>query len=198
MLKAVIGLGNPGEDYAKTRHNLGYFVLDKFSEKISLTWKVNKFIDASVACGFSGKNKIILIKPLTYMNLSGRSVMLALRFYKIKLDNVLVVYDDFNLDIGVSKLQNAGADGGHNGISDIILKNGKEFSRFRLGIKPSYTDNTILSQFVLMPFTKGEAKVIDEVLPIWLESLKLAIDKGVDIAMNFTNKKLKNEYNQNQ
>ena len=86
----------------------------------------------------------------------------------------------------------------HYGLSRKILKNGKEFSRFRLGIKPSYTDNTILSQFVLMHFTKGEAEVFDEVLPIWLESLKLAIDKGVDIAMNFTNKKLKNEYNQNQ
>ena len=197
-IRVLFGLGNPGIRYRGTRHNLGFEVLEALAEKLGFSWKFDKKVDAEVAVGVYLDRKIALVKPQTFMNLSGVSVQNYLNYYQIGIDESLVIFDDFNLEIGQSKLKIGGGDGGHNGISNIILHNSADFTRFRIGIKPKCDVSINLSDFVLARFDLTEGQILNQLMPIWLDQIELMLDKGIEKAMNQTNKKNLIQYEQNR
>ena len=159
-MKLIIGLGNPGKEYDKTRHNIGYMVLDSYlnsvnwrKEKLALTYKIK-----------TENEDILFIKPTTFMNLSGEAVSYYVNYYKVDINDILVIQDDMDLDLGKIKLKTKSSSGGHNGIKNIInLLKTNEFLRLKIGIsKPN--DNVI--DFVLSKFNKEELNTINEIYEI--------------------------------
>ncbi len=133
-MKIIVGLGNPGKRYDKTRHNVGFLVLDKVADKLGVNISTNKF-KALIAETFVGSEKVILVKPQTYMNLSGESVLSILDYFNADLDDLFVVSDDLDLQIGQIRLRDKGSSGGQKGIQNIIdLLGTQEFLRLRIGI----------------------------------------------------------------
>ena len=196
-VKVIVGLGNPGAEYVNTRHNLGFALLDLLAEDFSFNWKLDKKFNAEIAEGILNDQKVSLIKPQTFMNLSGFTVEKFKEYYKLANENFLVVYDDYNLNLGQSKLKIGGADGGHNGISSIILKIGVDFPRFRLGIHPKCKVSLNLSDFVLGRFDHSEQPILDQMFTHWIKDIRLILDEGVEKAMNQTNKRNTVEHEQN-
>lgn len=195
-VKVIVGLGNPGDDYKNSRHNLGFALVDRLAEHFSFNWKFDKKFNAEIAEGIYENEKISLIKPQTFMNLSGYSVQKFKEYYKLSNDAFLVAYDDYNLNLGQSKLKIGGADGGHNGISSIILQIGVDFPRFRLGIHPKCNVSLNLSDFVLGRFDLSEQKVLDLLFTQWIEDVRLILGEGIEKAMNQTNKRNTVEHEQ--
>jgi len=195
--KVIVGLGNPGDEYKQTRHNLGFALLDRLAENFSFPWKFDKKFKAEIAEGIFNNQKVSLIKPQTFMNLSGYSILKFKEYYKLSNDAFLVAYDDYNLNLGQSKLKIGGPDGGHNGISSIILQIGVDFPRFRLGIHPKYNVSLNLSDFVLGRFDLSEQQILNQMFVHWIQDIRLILDEGVEKAMNQTNKRNTVEYEQN-
>ena len=195
-VKVIVGLGNPGDDYKNSRHNLGFALVDRLAEHFSFNWKFDKKFDAEIAEGIYENEKLSLIKPQTFMNLSGYSVQKFKEYYKLSNDAFLVAYDDYNLNLGQSKLKIGGADGGHNGISSIILQIGVDFPRFRLGIHPKCNVSLNLSDFVLGRFDLSEQQVLDLMFTQWIEDVRLILGEGIEKAMNQTNKRNTVEHEQ--
>ena len=195
-VKVIVGLGNPGDDYKNSRHNLGFALVDRLAEHFSFNWKFDKKFNAEIAEGIYENEKLSLIKPQTFMNLSGYSVQKFKEYYKLSNDAFLVAYDDYNLNLGQSKLKIGGADGGHNGISSIILQIGVDFPRFRLGIHPKYNVSLNLSDFVLGRFDLSEQQVLDLMFTQWIEDVRLILGEGIEKAMNQTNKRNTVEHEQ--
>ena len=195
--KVIVGLGNPGDEYKLTRHNLGFALLDRLAENFSFTWKFDKKFNAEIAEGIFMNQKVSLMKPQTFMNLSGYSVRKFKEYYKLSNDAFLVAYDDYNLNLGQSKLKIGGADGGHNGISSIILQIGVDFPRFRLGIHPKCKVSLNLSDFVLGRFDLSEQQILNQMFAHWIQDVRLILDEGVEKAMNQTNKRNIVEHEQN-
>ncbi len=153
-MKLIIGLGNPGKEYEKTRHNVGFEVLDVLANALNVSFKLEKSFKGEVAMTNYGSEKVILLKPSTFMNLSGESAILVKQFYKVELDDIIVVYDDIALDLGKLRLRMQGSSGGHNGIKDLIKHfNTQEFKRIRIGISSS---DKALRNHVLGKFSKDE------------------------------------------
>ena len=196
-VKVIVGLGNPGDEYKQTRHNLGFAFLDRLAENFSFPWKFDKKFNAEIAEGIFNSQKVSLIKPQTFMNLSGFSVRKFKEYYKLSNDAFLVAYDDYNLNLGQSKLKIGGADGGHNGISSIILQIGVDFPRFRLGIHPKCKVSLNLSDFVLGRFDLSEQQILNQMFVHWVQDIRLILDEGVEKAMNQTNKRNIVEHEQN-
>ena len=196
-VKVIVGLGNPGDEYKNTRHNLGFDLLNRIAEDFSFNWKFDKKFNAEIAEGIIDNQKVSLIKPQTFMNLSGYSVEKFKEYYKLTNDAFLVAYDDYNLNLGQSKLKIGGADGGHNGISSIILQIGVDFPRFRLGIHPKCKVLQNLSDFVLGRFDHSEQPILDQMFTHWIKDIRLILDEGVEKAMNQTNKRITVEHEQN-
>jgi PTH1 family peptidyl-tRNA hydrolase len=196
-VKVIVGLGNPGDEYKNTRHNLGFDLLNRIAEDFSFNWKFDKKFNAEIAEGIIDNQKVSLIKPQTFMNLSGYSVEKFKEYYKLTNDAFLVAYDDYNLNLGQSKLKIGGADGGHNGISSIILQIGVDFPRFRLGIHPKCKVPQNLSDFVLGRFDHFEQPILDLMFTHWIKDIRLILDEGVEKAMNQTNKRITVEHEQN-
>ena len=167
----VVGLGNPGKQYERTRHNVGFMVVGAFAIALGLDWKFNKRANADIA-----KNKDIeLVKPQTFMNNSGVSIQSILRSYKLQANsyNLVVVHDDIDLALGTIRMSHNASSGGHNGVQSIIAHLGtKEFWRLRIGIRPRIMNNEELKMknnidtptFVLKPFSKTEQKNLDELI----------------------------------
>ncbi len=177
MTKAVAGIGNPGRQYVGTRHNVGFEVLDILADRWGLSWKGNfsgLFADASV-----GGEKVLLLKPGTFVNLSGRSVGQLTAFYKLPPESLLVVVDDFNLPLGRLRLKKGGSDGGHNGLKSIISTVGREFVRLRVGIGPLEGDPT---SFVLSRFSPVEREVLDIALQNAADAVEAWITRGLEEA----------------
>jgi PTH1 family peptidyl-tRNA hydrolase len=131
----IVGLGNPGNEYANTRHNAGFWFVDEVARKFGGSFKHDKKFQGEVARTTIDGHQVWLLKPDTYMNLSGQSVLALMQFYKIKLANILVVHDDLDLPVGDVRLKQGGGHGGHNGLRDIISRcGGNSFLRIRLGI----------------------------------------------------------------
>ena len=195
--KVIVGLGNPGDEYKQTRHNLGFALLDRLAENFSFPWKFDKKFNAEIAEGIFKNQKVSLIKPQTFMNLSGYSVQKFKEYYKLSNDAFLVAYDDYNLNLGQSKLKIGGADGGHNGISSIILQIGVDFPRFRLGIHPKCKVSLNLSDFVLGRFDLSEQQILNQMFAHWIQDVRLILDEGVEKGMNQTNKRNTVEHEQN-
>lgn len=184
----IVGLGNPGRQYEKTRHNVGFEVIDRLADRLSASVDEKKF-KGCYGKGVIGGNKVILLKPLTYMNLSGESVRAAMDFYKIDPDHMIVVYDDVSLDVGQLRIRTKGSAGGHNGIKNIIAHLGtQEFPRVKVGVgeKPPRMD---LADYVLSRFSQTDRRVMEDAFEEAAEAAQMLIMEGPDAAMNRYNGK---------
>ena len=160
-MKLVVGLGNPGEKYALTRHNIGFMAVDVIiNEFNSQNWQ-QKF-NSLIRSHLIENSKVLFIKPLTYMNLSGLAVQLAMNFYRISRENVVVFHDDIDIQLGTVRLKKGGGHGGHNGLKSIIDKVGQDFIRVRIGV--SRPENKDVSHYVLSEFSAPEITLLNKSL----------------------------------
>lgn len=182
----VVGLGNPGKEYAATRHNVGFMVVDLLAGELGIQVEKNKF-KALIGEGFVGTEKVILAKPQTYMNLSGESVLDIVNFYKIPPARVVVIVDDLDLPAGKVRLRMKGGSGGHNGLKSIIYQlQTEEFPRLRVGIgKPAPERQTV--GYVLGKFSDEEKELMLEAVRKSVRAVAEIIESGVERAMNRIN-----------
>ena len=182
-MKLVVGLGNFGKEYDNTRHNIGFRFLDAYLSKANVIWK-SKF--KGLYCEKTINNeKVIFLKPQTYMNLSGESVLLFVNYFKIKIEDILVISDDLALPIGTYRLRSQGSAGGHNGLKNIeeCLKSNK-YNRLRIGINSETRNLMDQVSFVLSKFTNEEEKKLIELEPIVNNIINDYADKKFDLIMN--------------
>ncbi len=178
-MRVIIGLGNPGAEYADTRHNIGFMFIDKIKEIWNFSeWEFNKKFDAEIVKGNIEENEVILAKPQTFMNLSGDSVRAILDFYKLMPEDILVIQDDLDIAIGKYKVATDSSSAGHHGIEDIIEKIGtQKFRRIRVGIGEATNEGVIKCRlgahdFVLGKFSEEEMEKIGNIEKDILEEVK--------------------------
>ncbi|WP_055665258.1 aminoacyl-tRNA hydrolase [Desnuesiella massiliensis] len=177
----VVGLGNIGAQYENTRHNVGFDAIDLISDKYNISVNRIKF-KGVYGEGNIGGEKVILLKPSTYMNLSGESIIQAINFYKISNDNIIIIYDDVSLDVGRMRIREKGSAGGHNGIKNTILHLGSDsFPRLKIGVGQPKND---MVNHVLGKFSKDEREILNKVLEGSIEAVEVMIKSGVTEAMN--------------
>ncbi|RMD01480.1 aminoacyl-tRNA hydrolase [Clostridium autoethanogenum] len=177
----IVGLGNIGTKYEHTRHNIGFDAVDLISSKYNIPINREKF-KGTYGEGIIADNKVMLLKPSTYMNLSGESVIEAVNFFKIKSNNIIIIYDDIDLEIGRIRIRKHGSAGGHNGIKSIIANLGTDvFPRIKIGIGQPKGD---LVSHVLGKFNINERNDIEKVLETSADVLECLINSGVEEAMN--------------
>ena len=182
MFKLVVGLGNPGSKYEGTRHNIGFEVVDRLASGGSGARFSRKF-DGLVAEVEIDFRRVLLLKPDTFMNLSGRSVVPALRFYKLEPADLLVVCDDLNLPLGKLRIRKGGSDGGQKGLRDISAHLGtEEYARLRIGIGDRGPIEA--TDFVLSRFRSAERPVIEDALIVAMQAVAVWVAQGADTAMN--------------
>ncbi len=157
-----IGLGNPGKEYDLTRHNVGFYCLDQFVDKTAEmeNWVQKKDLKCLVSSGRVGENRVIAVKPTTFMNLSGEAVQAAVNFYKISLDNIVVIQDELDLDFGQIRMRATGSAAGHNGIKSVTKHLGENYGRIRIGIGPKKPGRIKSEDFVLQKFSEEELAVL--------------------------------------
>lgn len=182
----VVGLGNPGSRYDSTRHNIGFEAIERFARdnKISFNMKKHKAI---IGQGNIGGKKVLLVKPQTYMNLSGECINELLTFYKKDAKSLIIIYDDVSLNLGTIRIRSKGSAGGHNGIKSIIQHLGhEEFLRIKLGVgeKPTEWD---LADYVLSKFDKKEMSVVEEIIAQASKAIEMLIEEGAYYTMNVFN-----------
>ncbi len=188
----IAGLGNPGSKYENTRHNVGFQVIDILADRMGILVEEKKH---KALCGRGALmgQKVILLKPQTFMNLSGESIRAAADFYKVEPEDILVVYDDVSLEPGQLRIRAKGSAGGHNGMKNIIAHLGtQEFPRVKVGIgeKPKGMD---LADYVLSRFSKGEQELMAQAFKEAAEAVAVILGQGMDTAMNHFNGKKKAE-----
>lgn len=187
----IAGLGNPTTKYAGTRHNVGFDVIDQIAEEYNISVESRKG-RAFVGTGIIAGQKVLLVKPQTYMNLSGESIRELVDFYKIDVESeLLVIYDDVSLDVGQLRIRKKGSAGGHNGIKSIISHLGTNvFLRIKVGVgeKPAQYD---LADYVLGHFSKEDRQLMEEGYRKAVHAVELLVTDQVDQAMNEYNKKVK-------
>lgn len=186
----VAGLGNPGPQYEGTKHNVGFDVIERLGKKYNI--EIGKFKHkAFVGDGMIGKRRVLLVKPQTYMNLSGESIREIVNFYKIPQENFVVIYDDTSLPVSGVRIREKGSHGGHNGIRNIIAQMGTdEFLRIKVGIgeKPNGWD---LADYVLSKFKQDDLPMIEQGADKAVEAVELILSRGASDAMNRLNQKPK-------
>lgn len=188
----IVGLGNPSKEYDGTRHNAGFMTIDRLAERydIDIAEKKHK---ALCGKGVIEGNKVVLIKPQTFMNLSGESVRQAADFYKVPPEDIIVIYDDISLEPGQLRVRKKGSAGGHNGMKNIIAHLGtQDFPRIRVGIgeKPAKMD---LADYVLGHFSKGEMELMQEAFEDGARAAVAVMNDGIESAMNQFNGKKSRE-----
>ena len=183
----VVGLGNPDRKYENTRHNAGFIMIDFIADKIGA--KINRVkFKSLVGEGNIGNSKVLLMKPSTYMNNSGEAVIEAMKFYKIPPENVIVLLDDINLDVGKMRIRSKGSDGGQKGMRSIIYLSGKDnFPRVKIGIGKKPNPEYDLASWVLSKFTKDELATLGKIAENSYEAVELIIQGKTDRAMNLFN-----------
>ncbi|MBO8159780.1 aminoacyl-tRNA hydrolase [Thermosyntropha sp.] len=180
-MKIIAGLGNPGAKYKNTRHNVGFMVVDELAARFGVEKEECKY-DGIIGHIRIGDEKVLLLKPLTYMNLSGRAVAPLVRFYKLELKDLLVIYDDMDLPLGSLRIRTKGSAGGHKGVSSIIESlNSREFPRIRLGIGRPESDTI---DWVLGKFTLEEEPIIRETVEKAADAAECWVLEGIEKAMN--------------
>jgi peptidyl-tRNA hydrolase, PTH1 family len=186
-VKLIVGLGNPGKQYEETRHNVGFKVLDLLADRVAV--RVDKVKDQALVgeMGCAGE-KLLLIKPQTYMNLSGQAVGSIARWHKVKAEDILIIYDDLDLPVGKVRIRARGSAGGHNGIKSLIAHLGTdEFPRIRVGInKPPV--GIPVPDYVLSNFLPNERESIGEAIVRSAEAVQTWLEKGIIAAMNHYSK----------
>jgi PTH1 family peptidyl-tRNA hydrolase len=186
----VAGLGNPGGDYASTRHNLGWVVLEALARKHRLAWRAQPAFEAEVARWDAAPDRPCwLLKPLTFMNESGRAVGAFARFHRLEPGETAAVYDDLTIECGRLKVSVTGSDGGHQGVASLLEHLGDGFARYRLGIGPKQPPEMDLKDYVLGKFTPEQLVIIDQKIDHYVQGLELLIARGPDPAMNQLNRK---------
>jgi PTH1 family peptidyl-tRNA hydrolase len=180
----IVGLGNPGREYERTRHNAGFMLVDLLALEAGI--KLDKKGKGVWGKGRIAGEEVVLLKPQTFMNLSGEAVSEVRAFYKIQAGSMIVAYDDCDLPIGKLRIRKDGGSGGHRGVNSIIATLGsKDFPRIRLGVgRPPHGDT---ANYVLSPFTKDEQPALEEMLCRGKESVEVLITGGIDQAMNMFN-----------
>lgn len=186
-MKLICGLGNPGSRYDGTRHNIGFAVLDALALDFGAEFRTGKGDYLFAKITHNGVD-VLLQKPTTYMNLSGKAVQHALAFYKISISDLLVICDDVNLPLGAVRIRPDGSDGGQNGLKDIIQRLGKNsFARLRFGVgAPKHRSE--LSDYVLSKFTEAEQPIVQETIAHCVQALCSFIENGVSITMTRFNR----------
>jgi peptidyl-tRNA hydrolase, PTH1 family len=180
-MRVVVGLGNPGKQYHGTRHNVGFAVVDGLASGPTAGRFQSRF-QAQVAEMMEGDEKVLLVKPETFMNLSGQAVHQVIDFYKVELDDLLVVCDDINLPLGKLRIRSKGSHGGHNGLRDIQNHLGtQDYARLRIGVGAGEED---LVDHVLGRFRPSERPVIEDAISLSIQAVSLWVGQGVDECMN--------------
>jgi len=184
----IVGLGNPGQQYRGTRHNVGFMMLDYLAGKINLTFADSRW-KALVAKATLWDESVVLLKPETYMNLSGTAVAQAAHFYKIPPAHIIIIHDDLDMEFGRIKLVSGGGDGGHKGIRSIIEQLGtKDFPRLKIGIgRPPVP--VLPEKYVLGKFDSAEKERIEQKLSVVLEGIRIFLQQGIAAAMSLVNQK---------
>ncbi|MCI8270436.1 MAG: aminoacyl-tRNA hydrolase [Lachnospiraceae bacterium] len=188
----IAGLGNPTKEYDKTRHNVGFEVIDRLADRYDIDVSERKH-RAFCGKGMIEGQKVLLVKPQTFMNLSGESLRSVVDYYKVMPEELVVIYDDISLPPGQLRIRLKGSAGGHNGIKNIIAHLGtQEFPRIKVGVgaKPPRMD---LKDYVLSRFSKGEQELMDEAFQEAAQAVAMMIGEGADRAMNHFNTKKKEE-----
>ena len=180
----IVGLGNPGKEYANTRHNCGFCAIDALAEKLGCKVDKGKFQGLYAQTVHNGK-KLFLLKPLTYMNLSGRSVLQLSAYYNIPPARIIVLFDDISLPPGRLRVRGDGSAGGHNGIKSIIQELGsQDFPRVKIGVGAKPDDQRDLADWVLSGFSVSEKKALDGALPGAAEAALCIVHEGLAAAAN--------------
>ena len=180
----VVGLGNPGSQYENTRHNAGFMTIDYIAKHLNINVDKLKFKSLIAEASVADK-RVLLMKPQTFMNLSGQAVMEALSFYKIPIENVIVIYDDISLEPGKIRIRLKGSAGGHNGIKNIIyLSNKDTFPRIKMGVGKKPNQNWDLADWVLSSFCQSDKEKLDSSFEKAFASLKLLLNGKPEEAMN--------------
>ena len=182
-MKMIVGLGNPGAEYAKTKHNVGWMLIDALAEKLGATdWQNRE--KGMVAETSIGSEKVLLVKPLTYMNNSGECVGPLMRWYKLEPEDIIAVHDDMDIPAGSIRIRKKGSAGGHNGIKSLIAHIGSEnFDRVRIGVGRPLPGRTVINH-VLSPFATEDAPKIAEAIEYLLPAVECIVQHGPDMAMN--------------
>ena len=180
----VVGLGNIGKEYENTRHNAGFMAIDCFCEKNYIKADRLKYKSLCAECCVGGR-KVLVMKPTTFMNNSGQAVIEAMNFYKIPIENVIVVQDDISLDVGKMRIRRHGSDGGQKGLRSIIALSGKDtFPRIKIGVGQKPHPDYDLASWVLSKFTKEDMKLLNNVFDDTANAIELIIKGQTDMAMN--------------
>lgn len=180
----IVGLGNPGPAYEVTRHNVGFMLVDRLSDSCAITFE--RGFRALWGRGRVFARDAVLIKPQTYMNLSGRAVAEFIDAFSVDIGSIIVAYDDCDLPLGRIRIRKDGGSGGHRGINSIIEHTGSnDFPRIRLGIGRPLDGN--IADYVLTPFSEGETGTLDDMLTRGVASIEALVSRGIDYAMNSFN-----------
>lgn len=187
-MKLIVGLGNPGSEYAKTRHNVGFMLVDALAEDMGISlWKEKE--NAEVAEGRIGSEKVMLVKPQTYMNRSGEAVGPLMRWYKLEPQDVIVIHDDMDIPVGAVRIRQKGSSGGHNGLKSLISHlGGENFPRVRIGIGRPLPNWTVVNH-VLAAIPQEDREKVEEAVKYLVPAVKAMVTEGVDAAMNKYNPK---------
>lgn len=184
----VVGLGNPGVTYENTRHNAGFMAISALEKKYNFNVTTHKFKALTARAVIGGKNCLVM-KPETYMNLSGDAVMEAMNFFKIPLNNIIVIFDDISLDVGHMRIRRKGSAGGHNGIKSIIAQcGGEDFPRIKIGVGKKPSPDYDLADWVLSKFTDDELKTLSDVDGRVCEAVEFMVQGRISDAMNSFNR----------
>ncbi len=192
-IRLIVGLGNPGRDYEETRHNVGFMVVDRLASQGGLNWELQPRWECSIAKWAA--HGVLLMKPLTFMNLSGRSVARVMRFHKWLPEQVLVVYDDVAIDLGRLRIREKGSHGGHNGIRSLIEHFGTDvFPRIKVGIGSAEKDAMV--GHVLGKFREQEKETLQNMLATAANAVQDSLSRGISAAANLYNTTGKQSLNQ--
>lgn len=180
----IVGLGNPGKNYENTRHNSGFRAIDFIANKLGVNINREKFKSLICDVNLSGK-RVLLLKPQTYMNLSGQAVMEAMNFYKVSPENVLLIFDDISLPVGKIRIRKSGSHGGQNGVKNIVALSGSDkFPRVRIGVGEKPNSAWDLADWVLSKFSKSESDAINEALCDVNSAAEMIVAGEIESAMN--------------
>lgn len=184
-LYLIVGLGNPGQEYARTRHNIGFLAVERFGERQRAVWNVEKRFESRIAKVELGDRRVMLCQPQTYMNVSGRAVGALADFYRLPANRLLVVVDDADLPFGELRMRGSGSSGGHHGLESIEERLGtRDYARLRMGIGRQRTDVREISGHVLGKFGAAEAETLELMLDRAAAQIARWLDAGLQRAMN--------------
>lgn len=194
----IVGLGNPGREYEQTRHNIGFITINAVAEAHGVKIDHLKFKSLTATC-MIGTEKVLLMKPQTYMNLSGEAVGEAARFYKVPPENIIIISDDIDLDVGTLRIRRKGSDGGHNGLKSIISHLGSDgFPRIKIGVGAKAYPDEDLVDHVLGKFNREDIDLMNETIKKAAAAVDLIVQGEIDEAMNLYNKKKKKKISEEE